>query len=282
MTTPAGPWPNDPATSIDAALAERVIARLGLDNGVTVDASGLAQLYRQWCRKVPFDNVRKLIALRSGPDAALPGRSATDFFEAWLEHGVGGTCWPGAIALTALCRSLGFDARLLAASMADTGVASHGTTVVRIDGDDWLVDSSMLTDQPLRLSSEEGTEIAHPVFATTATPVAEGWLFGFALPYSNLEMPCRTLSADPVTVDFCLARYEASREMSPFNAHVSTRRNDDDGVVSYGGSQRFRRTADGIDEGDLAGPALRAALTDEFAMSSEIVANLDAVGGFAG
>lgn len=81
-------------------------------------------------------------------------------------------------------------------------------------------------------------------------------------------------------MEFCLERYEASREMSPFNSHVSTRRNDGDGVVSYGGSKRYRRTPDGIEDANLDGPQLRAALVDEFAMSEEIVAALDAVGGF--
>lgn len=281
MTTASTGSPADRYPSIDAGLTERVLARLGLGDGVAVDAPGLAELYLQWCRKVPFDNVRKLISLRSGPDVALPGRDATDFFEAWLRHGAGGTCWPGALALTALCRSLGFDARPVAASMRDMGIPSHGTTVVRVDGDDWLLDSSMLTNEPLRLSAEHPTAIDHPVFATTATPVPEGWLFGFALVYADAQLPCRTISPMAVTEGFCLERYEASREASPFNAHVSTRRNEGDGVVSYGGSKRFRRTADGIEEGELAGDDLRAALVEEFAMSPEIVAALDAVGGFA-
>lgn len=59
---------------------------------------------------MPFDNVRKLIHLSSQNPAALAGDDATDFFEAWLRHGAGGTCWPGHGALHSLLSALGFDA----------------------------------------------------------------------------------------------------------------------------------------------------------------------------
>lgn len=256
---------------------DAVLDRFGLARPVERDADGLAELYRRWCRHVPFDNVRKLIALRGGAQGPLPGTDPEDFLTHWLDHGVGGTCWPGTLALTALCQACGFDARVVAASMADTGVASHGTTVVALDGAEWLVDSSMLTDRPLALAGHD-TAIDDPVFATTCTPVPEGWLFGFPLPYATDPMPCRTISPGAVSQEFCLERYEISREMSPFNDRVSTRRNDDDGVVSYGGDQRFRRTAAGVEQSDLAGADLSAALVDEFGMSEEIVARLDAAG----
>jgi len=42
---------------------------------------------------VPFDNVRKLIHVKSGKAGPLPGGTAEDFFTAWLRHGTGGTCW---------------------------------------------------------------------------------------------------------------------------------------------------------------------------------------------
>lgn len=46
------------------------------------------------------------------------------------------------------------------------------------------------------------------------------------------------------------------------------------GVVSYGGAKRFRRTAAGIEETDLAGETLHSALVDELEMSDEIVDHL--------
>ena len=263
------------STGLSPGTRERVLDRLGFSSPPTNDLDGLRRLYQAWCRQVPFDNVRKLIALHGdGHDGPLPGMDADDFLTAWLRHGTGGTCWPSANALGALCTASGFSTRLIAASMADIGIPTHGTTVVTLGTAEWLVDSSMLTDLPLRLDSREVTSIDHPVFATRATPVDQGWLFAFPLPYAPDPMPCRTIGPEGVTQDYFMERYEASRDASPFNAQVSTRRNDDDGVVSYGGAKRFRRTAAGIEETDLAGETLYAALVDEFEMSDEIVDRL--------
>lgn len=157
-----------------------------------LDADGLRRIYQAWCRSVPFDNVRKLIVLHGDPGAPLPGMDAEEFFTAWLQHGCGGTCWPSATALHALLAAVGFDPRLVAASMGDAGVPMHGTE-----------------------------------------------------------------------------RYEISREMSPFNNHVGTRRNDASGVVSVGGGKRYRRSASGVE--------LHRALVEELGMSEEIVGQLAGV-----
>lgn len=255
-------------------LVERVLGRLGFDGVPSLDLDGLRSAYRRWCRSVPFDNTLKLIALHDGSDGALPGMEPDVFFGAWLEHGTGGTCWPSNKALHAHVTACGFSARQIAASMADTGIPSHGACVVTIEGTDWLLDSSMLTDEPLRLSRDSATIIDHPVFWTSAEPVEEGWLFQFSLPYAAATMPCRTIASAAVNHAFCVERYEASREMSPFNHQPSTRRNDEDGVVSYGGGKRYHRTAAGVEESDLTGGLVFEALHDEFGLSEEIVSRL--------
>src|ERR671930_2797359 len=79
--------------SID--LLERVLMKLGLSNRPAPTLDGLQTLYAAWCRKVPFDNVRKLIHLYNHDPGPLPGDDATDFFNAWLTYGTGGTCWAG-------------------------------------------------------------------------------------------------------------------------------------------------------------------------------------------
>lgn len=265
------------ASRLTPATTEAVLERLGFAAAAALDADGLRRVYQAWCRSVPFDNVRKLIVLHGEPGAPLPGMDAEEFFAAWLRHGCGGTCWPTAGALDALLAAIGFDSRLVAASMGDAGVPTHGTTIVTIESTEWLVDSSMLTDVPLALTHTEGTAIDHPVFGTQATPVDEGWLFAFALPFAEATMPCRTMSADGVDHAFCAERYEVSRESSPFNQRVSTRRNNEAGVVSYGGGKRYRRSATGVEETDLDGAELRAALVEELGMSEEIVDRLAAV-----
>ncbi len=177
MTTPE-------TDAISPATTERVLEALGFAKRPDPDLAGLEALYRAWCARVPFDNVRKLIALTREDPGPLPGDTAEDFFAAWLDHGTGGTCWPSANALHALVTSLGFTSRRVAASMWATGEPTHGTTVVTVEGTDHLVDSSMLTDSPLPLSTSSTTTIDDPVFGTTAEPVAEGWLFSFSLPFA--------------------------------------------------------------------------------------------------
>src|SRR5262245_66212075 len=96
------------ALSID--LLERVLTQLGLSDRPAPRLHGLQTLYAAWCRKVPFDNVRKLIHLHNHYPGPLPGDDVVDFFEAWLRHGTGGTCWAGNGALQVLLASLGFAA----------------------------------------------------------------------------------------------------------------------------------------------------------------------------
>src|SRR5690348_16732226 len=96
-------------SSLPAELVERVLAKLGFARRPEPTLENLRRLYGAWCQRVPFDNVRKLIHLRAGNRGPLPGGTAEDFFEAWLKHGTGGTCWANAGACHALWQSLGFD-----------------------------------------------------------------------------------------------------------------------------------------------------------------------------
>ena len=120
----------DTGSPTGRAMRDRVVEKLGFQAAPPPDLDGLRALYAAWCARVPFDNVRKMIALRT-PGAPLPGTTAEDFFEGWLRDGAGGTCWPSSQALWALLSALGFEARRVVASMRDTGYGSHGTVKVR-------------------------------------------------------------------------------------------------------------------------------------------------------
>jgi N-hydroxyarylamine O-acetyltransferase len=99
----------DGAPQIGGALLERVLERLGFCAAPSADLAGLRAVYSAWCGKVPFDNGRKMIALRAQHDLPLPGGDAEQFFETWLAHGTGGTCWPSSSAVYELVQSLGFE-----------------------------------------------------------------------------------------------------------------------------------------------------------------------------
>jgi arylamine N-acetyltransferase len=226
---------------------------------------------------VPFDNVRKRIALASGESGALPGGAAEDFFANWLAHGAGGTCWPTSNALYALLVWCGFEARRISASMQDDGTPNHGSVIVRIDGDDFLVDSSMLTERVIPLRAGERFEIADPVHPIVVEPVEDSWRILWGYTMNTSMMPCRLLE-DPVDHSFYLARYEVSRELSPFNLALYARRNLDGKLVSFLAHNRFSKSREGIESAELADEDLTIALRRDLGLSAELVSQLREVG----
>ena len=130
-----------------------VLEKLGVERPAP-DLDGLRAVYAAWCGAVAFDNVLKLIHLadeRSGP---LPGSTAESFFEAWLEHGTGGTCWSGNGALHDLLDALGFDVARAIATMLSSPEArepNHGSVIATVEGERWIVDASILSGEPIRI-----------------------------------------------------------------------------------------------------------------------------------
>ena len=215
-------------------MIEQVLARLGFRQSPPLDRSGLNALYRAWCLHVPFDNLRKRLHMLAADPAPLPGGTADDFFENWLAHGTGGTCWPTSNALFTLLVAVGFEARRATAAMLPDlagGNANHGSVIVRVDGDDFLVDSSMLLESVLALRTDEETAVEVPPLRGRATPEGGRWRFGFTTGRGVPDFPCALLD-DDVTLDVYLDRYEWSREVSPFNEWFSSRRNHSHGVVT--------------------------------------------------
>jgi N-hydroxyarylamine O-acetyltransferase len=261
--------PHSDDADLDPALRTRVVARLGLAGPPALDEAGLAAFYAAWCASVPFDNVRKMIALRTRPDGPLPGGDATDFFEHWLSHGVGGTCWPTSNALFALARSLGFRARRVAGSMRDLGIVNHGSVKVAVDGREWLVDSSSLTNVPLPLGDglfvHDDGMLAVEVEPTDGTHVV--WTH---TPPNSSYLPCRLL-IDPASSHDYAAGYEASRVQSPFNRRLYARRNRSNALIVLAGRTRFAKTAAGLAARDLSTDELCQALRDDIGLSPGLI-----------
>ena len=260
-------------TLTDATIDE-VLERLGFGERPDPDLEGLTAVYRAWCRRVPFDNLRKLVALHYDmPD--LPGIDPADFFAAWLLTGAGGTCWPSNNALHALLAGLGFDAELHAASMWDLDEDNHGTTLVTVGATRFMVDSSVLSDAPVPLVEGQPAEVAHGGYVVRATPDPGGWLVRFPTAQEGIVVPCRL--RHPMDHIATVDAYERSRAVSPFNDDITARVNDRDGVWVVRGRTITRVTAGERTTREAPDTEVDDFLVDEIGYIPQLVAEVRGV-----
>ncbi len=259
--------------TLSVPTLELVLERLGFSTFPAPGPRGLRAVYRAWCRKVPFDNVMKRIDLVEGY-TPLRNTLPEDFFNLWLVHGIGGTCWPSSRALGALLHTLGFDARLGSAAMGDEIFGrehTHGTVIVALDDEQYWVDSSMLTDEPVLLVSGQPTELDHPLRPVRVEPVEAAWRVHWESGAQAGTLGCLLLDPN-VDGDHYSTRYEWSRGMSRFNTALFATKNRDREVVTMGGGAFIRLDHDGRhSDGPLSPERRRELLIDEFGYSEAIV-----------
>jgi N-hydroxyarylamine O-acetyltransferase len=260
---------------LDADVVDQVLSRFGFAARPEPTTAGLEALYHAWCERVPFDNLVKRTHLVSGADAPFPNADPVAFYDLYLRHGTGGTCWPTTLALYALLVDLGFDARLGSASMRDDRagrIHSHGTVIVRDDGREYWVDSSMLTQRPVPLVREVETRLDHPFRPVRVEPVDDLWRVHWWGQAVAEKLPCLLLD-DDVTVEHCQARYEWSRTMSPFNTtlHATTVRGG--GTLTILRGELVARDASGATCAPLGDDRTRV-LVERFGYSEEIAERL--------
>ena len=260
-------------------LVERALARLGFSSRPKADRAGLESLYLAWCRNVPFDNVRKRIALAENTAEPLPGGRPDDFLAAWLEHGTGGTCWPSSNGLHALVSACGFEVRRISASMFDRNDHNHGSLLVRLDGREWMVDSSIENEIPIPLERGVARTLGDAIHPIRIEPVADGFRVHWGMTQSSDTLPCR-LMQDPVDEAFYLERYEISRGYSVFNTALYARKNFPGRLVSFVGRTRHEKTATGVASRELSPAEVRESLVGELGFSPAIVAELEKTAGF--
>jgi N-hydroxyarylamine O-acetyltransferase len=262
-----------PLLSAPARLSAEVCALLSVSPGLAVDEAGLTTLYRNWCQHVPFDSIRKRIFFAGGARGEVPGPTAVAFLEDLLAGGTGGTCWSTSFGLVAIARFLGFDARLAAAVMhTDPDVAAnHCTVVVTLGKRQFLLDTSMLFEQPLNLDClpEIRDDALHPLRARPGgdDEVVVWWKPGH---YRSSFIGC-TVNLRPFADDMAAACHERTRDYSLFNSQLFIRRNHDHRIDSFGrgtlisvGGTGERRTAVPAAERDQL-------LVEHFGISPEIV-----------
>jgi N-hydroxyarylamine O-acetyltransferase len=264
------------------ALRDDVLRRFGFTRPPAPDLDGLRGVYRAWCRNIPFDNLNKMIALRTAAPGLLPDIQATDFFETWLHDGTGGTCWPSANAIYSLLRSLGFDARRVAAHMQDAGFFNHGTVIVRLGGQEWVVDSSVQTDVPMLLDRDGFLNDDPAFFAEIEYETRENepstYILWVASPREDSYMPCRIF---PVEVPFTyfVERFEATRERSPFNSRLYVGRNREHEKVIVIGNMRHVVSSRGIESRELSRAEFVGVLRADFHLSENVLQRWVAAGG---
>jgi N-hydroxyarylamine O-acetyltransferase len=222
-----------------------VLEKLGVERP-QADLDGLRTVYGAWCGAVSFDNTLKLIHLAEGRPGPLPGSTADDFFEAWLEYGTGGTCWSGNGALHDLLEALGFDVARAIATMLptpDVRGPNHGSVVVTVDDERWIVDASILTGTPIRIpSSGERAGPAGPLprFEWLGEQPAVVW----RVPRAPGGFPCRIDRIGAGAGEFDVL-HQRTRAWSLFNYELNARVLRGATCVGVASGQRFAFEPDG-------------------------------------
>jgi arylamine N-acetyltransferase len=220
-------------------LIDAVLAKLGLSGRPEPTLQGLESVYSAWCRRVPFDNIRKMIHLRRGDPGPLPGDDAVDFFRHWTRFGAGGTCWAGNGALCVLLQSLEFAAQralgsMLAVPNPPPGQPSnHGSTTVRFDGRTYIVDASILHGEPLLLQQHRTASAAQRAWSVTCEIRDGRWYIAWRPLHRPAGIDCRIDEFDAAAAA-CRDLHERSRSVSPFNAELTVRLNRGDSVIGVG------------------------------------------------
>lgn len=256
-------------STISKDLLSRVLRRLELCEPLTADLQTLQGIYYSWCLHLPFDNLRKMIALKSQGKMTLPGLDAPDFFESWLENGNGATCWPMANALYELLISIGFDAHRITGYMRDLGVINHGSVKVLINGQNYIAEASLLLNNILALGQE--TIIQNDsVFPVEIEKERESHLLWLQTPPGKDFYYCRIIS-NPVEFSVFQEGYESSRERSIFNHKLFARRNYPGKLIVLWGNSYFSKTINGIEIHDLSRDEVCQTLHRDFVISERLI-----------
>lgn len=247
-----------------------VLERLGVEPR-TPDLAGLRSVYSAWCSAVSFDTSLKMIHIQKGESGPLPGSTAESFFRAWLEYGTGGTCWAGNGALHDLLEALGFDVARAIATMlpsADIRSPNHGSVIVSLDGECWIVDASILSGEPIRIPRPEEPVSPGPL------PRFE-WLEGQpSVVWRMLTVPdgfpCRIeqVGADAQEWD---ELHQRTASWSPFNYQLNVRLLRGDLSIGIASGKRFEFDKDGlVSATPLDRDGRRRFLTEEIGISVEV------------
>ncbi|MEZ0081489.1 arylamine N-acetyltransferase [Bradyrhizobium japonicum] len=228
---------------IPPGLVERVLLKLGFHSRPDADLSGLNKIYAAYSHRVPNDNVQKRLWLVGEKSKQVTGGDPIEFFENWLKHGTGGTCFPSNGALCELLNSLGFNARRILGAVLMEGIehdGNHGTVLVRIGDTDYLADAQLASFSVLPLVAGQPASTGDGIHDLRAVPFERGFEVQW-YPGSNRQTPMVTrldLQRGAVDHGTFLAQYALSalrdRKRSPFNEALFVGRHFPDRILNIG------------------------------------------------
>jgi|TARA_Y100000031_G_C8204749_1_gene378071 arylamine N-acetyltransferase len=245
-SAPTGP-------KLSPELLARILGKLELTERPARDLAGLNRLYAAYCGQVPNDNIQKRIWLTGKQTDAVTGGDPVEFFENWLTHGTGGTCFPAGGGLCALLRALGFNAKHFSGSVMMEGIeqgANHGSVLVALEGTDYLVDAQHASFTALPIIPGQPSSTGNGIHDIHSVPVAGGFELQ-CYPGSNRWDPLR-IRFDPengvVDHNFFLAHYALSalreRNRSPYNDALFICRRFPDAIVIIGHGNKIVVSSD--------------------------------------
>jgi len=262
-------------------LIERVLTQLGSDTRPEVDLAGLNSIYAALSGRVSNDNIQKRIWFGGDRSKPVAGGDPTEFFESWLRHGTGGTCFPINGAFAALLQALDFPARRIASTImapgAERGISNHGTVLVMFDGTDHVVDAQTAGFEALPLLQGRESRTATGIHSMRALPIEDGHEVRFWAGHTReKEFRFQTEPEnDPVDHARFLALYERSAHeegYSPFNSALYICRHFEDSILSICRGIKVAVAADGSSTSEEIDDAqTREALVEEFGISEEAV-----------
>ncbi len=223
------------------------------------------------CGSIPFDNVQKRIWFASDRSKPVTGGDPVEFFENWVKHGTGGTCWPG----NALAHALGFNACRMAGSVIIANYprgANHGSVLVTLDGVDYVFDHSFGAFKLVPIVSGNRVSSGTGIHSVEVIPVDGGFEVFFHLGWTEDSLAFRTEPEhDPVDHDFFISRYDRASRVGFFNDTVLISRRFADSIVTIGRGYKLVLTNDGLKKAELTKPQRDEVLIEELGFSPEVV-----------
>jgi N-hydroxyarylamine O-acetyltransferase len=174
-----------------------------------------------------------------------------------------------------LC-ALGFQARRGIATMrADLDIPpNHGTVIVDLDAQPYVVDASILHSEPLELKERERSVIDHPAWGVRCENRQGYWYIRWRPLHAPVGIDCR-IDRLAATAEEFRERYEHTRGWSPFNFELNVRLLRGESVIGLALGQRVELDAGGgLRQRQLSSEERKRVLIDELGFGEDIVDQL--------